>query len=486
MINPSRKPDRGSSLGGPLPVAAERPFRAFLSHRYKSPRVNEYFFSLFEGIGIPLFQVDEGIKTTCVTRLERMVRDSDGFIGLYPFPSESDPNAENLREASRYFRLELDLAERAGKPAISFIDESYGAVVRPAPSIVQVRFRDAEVVLGARMPAEEDVKLRISEFCNRVEAARAYGLSRSMAGQDRTKVGILLPPDDGSGTGYAPEHISLIEEEIQRVTPPREAVRMRWPPMLDSQFEAALEDMDWVVVDLGPISTACGIVSYLHGHFTPMLRLRRVTKQIAEESSESQFEKTLYGSFEVGYRKDIVRWTDEANLKGEIDKRIGLINFKSTFFASRDEALKYFRKAALRNEAVFVSYRGADRARAGPIIEALKRKFQVVFDYAPADERSIAAGTNWIEEIFRQIATMPLGTMLLSPDYLESGNCLHEMNEMIAQRDSGRMRVVPIRLRDVPLPPAIRAIQYLRTENFENADQLVAAFIQDIDRAKSG
>jgi hypothetical protein len=76
--------------------------------------------------------------------------------------------------------------------------------------------------------------------------------------------------------------------------------------------------------------------------------------------------------------------------------------------------------------------------------------------------------------------------MLLSPDYLESGNCLHEMNEMIAQRESGRMRVVPIRLRDVPLPPAIRAIQYLRTENFENADQLVAAFIQDIDRAKSG
>ena len=91
--------------------------------------MNEYFFSLFEGIGIPLFQVDEGIKTTCVTRLERMVRDGDGFIGLYPFPSESDPNAENLREASRYFRLELDLAERAGKPAISFIDESYGAVV---------------------------------------------------------------------------------------------------------------------------------------------------------------------------------------------------------------------------------------------------------------------------------------------------------------------------------------------------------------------
>ena len=63
-------------------VSAESPFRAFLSHRYKSPRVNEYFFSLFKDIATPLFQVDEGTKATSVTRLERMVRDSDGFIGL--------------------------------------------------------------------------------------------------------------------------------------------------------------------------------------------------------------------------------------------------------------------------------------------------------------------------------------------------------------------------------------------------------------------
>jgi hypothetical protein len=75
-------------------LAAQRPFRAFLSHRYKSPRVNEYFFSLFDGIATPVFRVDEGTKATSVTRLERMVRDSDGFIGLYPFPTSSQPSIE--------------------------------------------------------------------------------------------------------------------------------------------------------------------------------------------------------------------------------------------------------------------------------------------------------------------------------------------------------------------------------------------------------
>jgi hypothetical protein len=92
-------------------------FRAFLSHRYKSPEVNEYFFGLFDGIAIPQFQVDKGTFATNMTRLERLIRGSDAFIGFYPLASGAQPTNEQLRKDSRYFRLELDLAERAGKPA---------------------------------------------------------------------------------------------------------------------------------------------------------------------------------------------------------------------------------------------------------------------------------------------------------------------------------------------------------------------------------
>jgi hypothetical protein len=345
--------------------------------------------------------------------------------------------------------------------------------------MVQVRFLDAEAVPGARMPAEEDVKLRITEFCNRVQAARAYGLSRTSISQDRTKVGILLPPDDGASAGYSPGHISLIAEEIEKLTP-QMAVPMPWPPLLSSRFEADLEEMDWVVVDLGPASAASGIVSYLHGRFMPMLRLCRVKKEMTDDSIPSQLEMTLFGSFEVGYRKDIVRWFDHASLKAEIDKRISLIFSESTFISTPDEALKYFRTAALRNEAVFVSYSGKDVAQASPIIAALRRRFQQVFDYRAADERPIPAGTDWIDEIFKKIATMPLGVILFSPEYLASGNCRHEMNEMVARKDSGEMKIVPIRLREAPSSPVLGAIQYLRIENFGDADQIVAALIKDI------
>lgn len=278
------------------------PFHAFLSHRYESPRVNEYFFRLFNKIGTPQFQVDKGIKGTSVTRLERMVRDSDAFIGFYPFPSDFKLSVEKLREASRYFRLELDLANRAGKPTIAFIDERYGSVVSPPPSVMEVRFRDVEVLPGVRMPREPEFKQRIEEFCGRVQAAAAYRLSHLSTKQSRTKVGILLPPDDGRGNGYTRRQVSLVARQIQKLTS-QQVVPLSWPPKLDGQFAANLEQIDWVAVDVGPASGASGIVSYLHGRFVPMLRLRRVKEHDLNKIFLSSLEQTLFGSFEVGYQR---------------------------------------------------------------------------------------------------------------------------------------------------------------------------------------
>ena len=135
-----------------------------MSHRYKSPEVNEYFFRLFAGLATPRFEVDKGTIATSVTRLERLVRDADAFIGVYPSPSDTDPTIDRLRAESRYFRVELDLADPAGKPAIALIDRRYGAVLRPPPAMIQVRFRAQEVVPDIGMPGEAEFKLRLAEF----------------------------------------------------------------------------------------------------------------------------------------------------------------------------------------------------------------------------------------------------------------------------------------------------------------------------------
>src|SRR5215210_7201080 len=105
--------------------------RVFLSHRYKAPTINEYFFSLFEDEAEIQFEVDVGTVATNVTRLERMIRDADAFVGIYPYTDEglASPKPHDLLKASRYFRLELDLVIRAKKPSLVFVDSRYGNVL---------------------------------------------------------------------------------------------------------------------------------------------------------------------------------------------------------------------------------------------------------------------------------------------------------------------------------------------------------------------
>ncbi len=92
-------------------------FDVFLSHRYSSPETNLYFYGTISSVMPVAFRVDRGITSTSTTRLERMIRDADGFVGVFPVPG--DPLAvhdrASLLKISRYFRLELDMAIRSRK-----------------------------------------------------------------------------------------------------------------------------------------------------------------------------------------------------------------------------------------------------------------------------------------------------------------------------------------------------------------------------------
>ncbi|MGC4082867.1 MAG: hypothetical protein QM736_12325 [Vicinamibacterales bacterium] len=56
--------------------------KAFLSHRYQSPAVNTYLHEIFSEVAEVQFDVDRGTGATNVTRLERMIRDTDAFVGI--------------------------------------------------------------------------------------------------------------------------------------------------------------------------------------------------------------------------------------------------------------------------------------------------------------------------------------------------------------------------------------------------------------------
>jgi hypothetical protein len=125
-----------------------------------------------------------------------------------------------------------------------------------------------------------------------------------------------------------------------------------------------------------------------------MMRLMR-TPAVATPDGPTSMADTLFGTYEVGYPKDIVRWTDEAELKSEMEQRVKILNASQTRVATFEEAQKYFRGAALRNEAIFVSYSSEDRDMAAKLIGALRRRFQQVFDYRGKDMPILQEQPGW-------------------------------------------------------------------------------------------
>jgi hypothetical protein len=83
-------------------------------------------------------------------------------------------------------------------------------------------------------------------------------------------------------------------------------------------------------------------------------------------------------------------------------------------------------------------------------------------------------------QIFDQLSSSALGVVLLSKDYLESGNCVHEAREMMALRDAGKMKLIPVKLtRDsYDVPSFLRDIQYMRSWEHPDLTSMVDVIVQ--------
>jgi hypothetical protein len=158
----------------------------------------------------PQFAVDPGTIATSVTRLERLIRDADAFIGIYPFPEDTDVTVERLKSESRYFRLELDLAERASKPAMVFVDSRFGNVIAPPPQIIQVRFKSDEIAPNVQSPRARNFRGRVDDFCRWVTASLAHQSRRAARRNEAIFVSY-----SGKDADLAAEVITALKQRFQ-------------------------------------------------------------------------------------------------------------------------------------------------------------------------------------------------------------------------------------------------------------------------------
>jgi hypothetical protein len=254
--------------------------------------------------------------------------------------------------------------------------------------------------------------------------------------------------------------------------------RLRWPAVLDRQASNVFREADWLLVDIGPRTRETGIPAYVHGQFVPSMRAKRVTA--ATTAATSPLEQTLFGAVDVGYARNIIRWTDRPSLLDQLRQQLVVLNEPVDRITTFDEAERYFRSASLRKEAVFLSYANGDRDFAAALSGELRKRFQTVFDYRQPG--AIRGGQPWLEEVFGQLAQSAVGIALLSESYLASGNCMHEAEELMARHDNGKLRFLTIAVSDatLALPPWMGNLQYLRPRNFHDVAALGAAIVESL------
>lgn len=440
-------------------------FKAFLSHRYKSPEVNLYFFNIFKEVAQVQFEIDEGVYSTNVTRLEKMIFDSNAFIGIYPFPGSHEQAylLKELKNQSKYFSLELDLAIRSNKPSIIFYDQRYRNLLCPPEGMFFQPFDMNEVVGAGGYPSKEKHKNEFSYFVGAVKNKMKY--DASLRGNEKSLVPIILSEMNFNEKLIEDLKAVLLQNNFENV------VIIKQPISLNNEFFKVLDKTIFAIIDHSGNVANSGIPAFIHGRFIPMIRIKRINSLSVEP--ELNLNIFLYGGVEVGYNKDLIQWSNNDSLIEAVKSKVKLIIAKVKRINTYNEALEYFTSASLRKEIVFVSYSGIDVEIAYEIIQELRNYFQTVFDYR--DGKSIIAGQPWIDEIFNKLSKSAIGISLLSASYLESGNCMHEAEQLVANKDYKKTQLVPIKLYDenLKLPEFLESLQYLRKFQFSSIKELV-------------
>lgn len=451
-------------------------FKSFLSHSYESDEINLYFFKIFAEIAEVQFEIDAGTddevkKSTNVTRLEKMVRDSDAFIGIYPFSGTNDEanNVDILKEKSKYFRLEMDLAFRSRKPAIIFYDIRFGTLLRPPGNIFFQSFDVNEVAGTGGFPNINKHKNEFLKFCEVVKNKKQYfDLQKN---EEKTTVAVILSKEN--------LQYDELKQEISQVLENNNYTDIEFlnqPYIINNKLFNLLEKIDFAIVDQGNQVAKSGLPAFFHGRFIPMIRVEHTT-EVQELNILNNF---LYNGVEVGYNKDKIIWNNQENLLTEISEKVKIYKKGITRLNTFSEASTYFLKAKLKKEKVFVSYSSADANIALEIVANLKKHFQDVFDYR--DGNSIRVGKPWMEEIFNYISKSKIGINLLSNAYFKSGNCKHEANAMVAMNDNNEeMKIFPIKLYDeeLELPPYFRMNQYKKLDEFNSIETIVKDIVRE-------
>jgi hypothetical protein len=436
-------------------------FTTFLSHKYEAAAINKYFFNLLNNDSKIQFEVDEGKLSTNVTRLERMIRDTDAFIGIYPI-TQSNADTYNFRDLSKYFRLELSIAVRAQKTGIIYVDNRFDSQFKPNNKILKVSYSHNDIVSKAESPNNTIFQEQFTRFTTDLECRLDFDRKYSSTIYQKQSIAVL------KSKRYDESFFDFLNALAEKHG--KELVIYNSNQSINEKFISQISEIDFFIVDHLEFPSHEG---FLHGAFMPMIRAC-----YCEVVNGRAHLNPLVDSFEVGYPKNIICWNDQENFKNLLESQFTTIFSPVRRFATQKQSIDYFEKAERRKEVVFVSYAGENRDEISQFISLLKRRFADVFDYRDKGN-SIIPGKPWVKEVFESLSKSSIGIPVYTEDYFKSGNCTHEYIDMVALKDAGDLTILPVKLSQAQLaiPAELQSIQYLRRWEFEDDNELVEKIV---------
>jgi hypothetical protein len=439
--------------------------KVFLSHRYRSPATNVRFFDLIVKLANIQFEIDVGASSTSTTRLERMIRDTDAFLGIHSLSDDAAyrANREELRRASRYFRLELDMAVRAGRPAFVFVDDRLAGQFPSHRGVASFEYSAREILSSDPKRVGKQVQRQLEYFIDAIRVAA----EASTLPSDRRSVGVLTASTSGRRMDIG-RTISDVVESAGR-TP----ITLRWPPSFDGPFIAQLAYCDWVVIDMADWQSVAA-VAFLRGLGVPVLRLRRNTESASDEDA------TLYGELASHYTKDTILWTNSPALKRDLSARVQQIYAEPRLIDTQDDARAYFESAAKLKSTVFMSYARGDRTYAQHVADLLLQHFESVFYYG--EPEALPHGGPWRDGLYETLAQAGVGVPILSTNYDNSNYCQEEARFMADLVTNKKMAAFPILLGDCTTK-TFSQLQYRRTDRMSPKD-IVDGIVKEVRERK--
>ncbi len=433
-------------------------FRAFLSHDTDAAELNMAFFQIFSDVAEVQFEVDRSPGSLNITHLERRLRDCDAMIGIFPYQGDQSPSVEEALDATAYFRLELELAARARKPAAVFYDRRLASVIPNNQGFVQDDF-DLSQIISGNTAARSRVEDVFARFCNRLRGQLVAGARSFDADRRRDAVGYLLPRGRRGYSDRATGELVAAIEEGSRTQP----IDLGWPPTADLDFYDKLDSLDFAVVDVGPATAVTGVLGIIHSRFVPSIRLLKAEIQPTFEAwTDERGPGRMFGCLEKGYYKDIVYWSDTRSLTDQVKSRME-VALKEPHAGERittlTQASAYFMKAGKRHR-VFVSYAGPNRRIVERFVSELRKHFPMVFDYR--DSESLPVGTEWRAEVKKTIRNVDASVLFFSAAYEDSKYCEWEAGLLIDERMGRDLPVFPVILPDAQarnLPAGLELVQ---------------------------